>query len=271
MKTSESIMFATKQASSLCKNVRFLPKSQRPLPNACPPPKYTLATVRAFPSLEPLTFAPVPTSVLDAPLRRDLIWRAVVYENDNKRVGASNPPGRSDVGYSRKKILPQKGSGMARAGDANSPIRHNGGRSLARTAPNDYTTDLPKKIYSLAFNNALSYQYRNGNVFVVGSGDSVSPTNALDLNDLEVLPTSQDSQDGEIVFEKFLEYHNLNGKKLLFVINEPRVGLFEFSEKFKAKVNIVQKEFVNVNDILKAQRIFIELEALEFLAISNNI
>lgn len=247
--------------------VRYV--SNKPLPNASLPPKYTLATVRSFPSLEPLTFAPVPTSVFDAPLRRDLLWRAVVYENDSKRVGSSNPPGRSDVGYSRRKILPQKGSGMARAGDANSPIRHNGGRALARTAPNDYTTALPKKVYSLAFNNALSHQYRNGNVFVIGSGDGISETSQADLNELEILPIGEGSEDGDIVFEKFLKHYELQNKKLLFVINEPRPGLFSFTERFQDKVNIVQKEFVDVNDLLKAHRIFIELEALEYLAVTH--
>lgn len=216
-----------------------------------------------------MTFAPVPTSVLDAPLRRDLLWRAVIYENDSKRVGSSNPPGRSDVGYSRRKILPQKGSGMARAGDANSPIRHNGGRALARTAPNDYTTALPKKAYSLAFNNALSHQYRNGNVFVIGAGNGISATSETDLNELEIVPISESSENGDIVFEKFLSEYDLKNRKLLFIINEPRPGLFAFTEKFKDKVNIVQKEFVDVNDLLKAHRIFIELEALEYLAVTN--
>lgn len=247
--------------------IRF--NSSKALPNAALPPRYTLATVRAFPSLEPMTFTPVPTSVFDAPLRRDLLWRAVVYENDNKRVGSSNPQGRSDVGYSRRKILPQKGTGLARAGDANSPIRDSGGRALARTAPNDYTTDLPKKIYSLAFNNALSHQYRNGNIFVIGGDSALSEVNELDLNELDILPTAADKQDGAIVFEKFLDEHKLKDKKLLFIINEPRAGLFAFTEEFEDKVNIVQKEFVDVNDILKAHRIFVELEALEYLAVTH--
>lgn len=249
--------------------IRFQSQSTLPLPNAALPPRYTLATVRSFPSLEPMTFAPIPISVFDAPLRRDLLWRAVVYENDNKRVGSSNPPGRSDVGYSRRKILPQKGSGMARAGDANSPIRHNGGRALARTAPNDYSTDLPKKVYSLAFNNALSHQYRNGHVYVIGGENGLSQVDEKDLNELEVLPTSSESQDGDIVFEKFLNEYNLAGKKLLFIIDEPRAGLFAATERFQDKVNIVQKEFVDVNDLLKAHRIFIELEALEYLAVNH--
>lgn len=245
-------------------------KAAAPLPNAALPPSYTLTTVRSFPSLEPISFSPVPASVLDAPLRRDLLWRAVVYENDNKRVGSSNPPSRSENGYSRRKLLPQKGSGKARVGDANSPTRHNGSRALARSAPNDYTTELPNKVYSLAFNNALSHQYRKGNLFVIGGNDSHSQINELDLNELEILPTSLESEDGDIVFERFMREYDLSNKNLLFIISEPRDGLFKYTEKFKDRVNIVQKEFVDVNDLLKAQKIFIELPSLEYLAVTHS-
>ncbi|AET39180.1 mitochondrial 54S ribosomal protein uL4m Ecym_4101 [Eremothecium cymbalariae DBVPG len=244
-------------------------KASSRLPNAAEPPMFTLATIRAFPSLEPMSFVPVPTSVLGAPLRRDLLWRAVVYENDNKRVGSSNPPGRSENGFSRRKVLPQKGSGRARAGDANSPTRNNGARALARNAPNDYTTELPRKVYSLAFNNALSYQYKRGNLFVIGGDDSMSTVNDLDFTKLDISPTAEST--GDVIFEKFMQEYGLGKKKLLFVINEPREGLFEFTEKFKDTVNIVQKEFVDVNDLLKAHRVLIELDALEYLAVTHSL
>ncbi|SCV05651.1 LANO_0H12178g1_1 [Lachancea nothofagi CBS 11611] len=241
------------------------------LPHASLPPVFTLATLRSFPSLEPLTFVPVPATVFDAPLRRDLLWKAVVYENDNKRVGSSNPPSRSENGYSRRKLLPQKGSGKARAGDANSPTRHNGSRALARSAPNDYTTKLPQKAYSQAIINALSYQYRRGNIYVIGGANPLCETHDLDLNELEILPTSLEHDNGDLVFEKFLETHDLTRDTLLFIVNAPRAGLFRYTEPFKDDVNIVQKEFVDVNDILKARRIFVELEALEYLAVTHTV
>lgn len=212
----------------------------------------------------------MPTSVLAAPLRRDILWRAVVYENDNKRVGSSNPPGRSENGYSRRKLLPQKGSGRARAGDANSPTRHNGARALARSAPNDYTTILPSKIYSAAIMNALSHQYRNGNLFVIGGADALSKTNDLDLNELDIVPANLDTENGDIVFERFMEEYKLINKNLLFITSEPREGLLQYTEKFKEEVDILQQELVDVNDLLKAKKIFIELEALEYLTVTHS-
>lgn len=245
--------------------------AENALPNAALPPRYTLATIRAFPSLEPLTFAPVPTSVLAAPLRRDILWRAVVYENDNKRVGSSNPPGRSENGYSRRKLLPQKGSGRARAGDANSPTRHNGARAMARTAPNDYSTVLPNKVYSQAMVNALSHQYRSGNLFIIGGANALSETNNLDLNELELVPTGLEGISGDILFERFLLEHGLTGKKLLFVISEPRQAFLQSTDRFKDTVDVVQQELLDVNDLLKAKKVFIELEALEYLTVTHSI
>ncbi|KAH3899493.1 probable 54S ribosomal protein YmL6, mitochondrial [Saccharomycodes ludwigii] len=244
--------------------------SSKALSNAAEPAKYTLATVRAFPSLEPLTFAPVPTSVLGSPLRRDILWRAVVYENDNKRVGSSNPPGRSENGYSRRKLLPQKGSGRARAGDANSPTRHNGARAHARTAPNDYSTALPSKVYSLAYNVALSHQYRQGNLFVIGGNNELCGVHKNDLNELELVKDPENT--GELIFEKFLKEYDLEKKKnLLFIVDGVKEGLLYNTEKFAEKIDIISKEFVDVNDILKAQRVFIELSALEYLAVINAV
>ncbi|CAI4049240.1 hypothetical protein SUVZ_13G1120 [Saccharomyces uvarum] len=268
----KALQFTRYQTTSATTHAKTIPN---PLPNAAIPPKYALVTVRSFPSLEPLTFVPVPASTVAAPLRRDIIWRAVVYENDNRRVGSSNPPGRSENGFSRRKLMPQKGSGRARVGDANSPTRHNGARALARTAPNDYTTALPSKVYSMAFNNALSHQYKSGKLFVIGGNkvDLISPTPDMDSNALDILEmgTLEDKKsfEGEAIFRKFLDEFQLKGKKLLFITDKTREGLMKSSDPYKQTVDIIQKELVEVNDILRAQTVFIELEALEYLAIAH--
>lgn len=247
------------------------------LPNAAKPPKYTLATVRTFPSLEPVSMVPVATEVLSLPLRRDILWQAVVYENDKRRVGASNPPGRSEKGFSRKKLLPQKGSGRARVGDANSPTRHNGGRALARSAPNDYSTELNNKVYSTAFLTALSYQYKCGNLMIIGK-EGETTTDESGILDIEVSKESikdnlkpkklqeYENEYCEMYFKKFVEQNKLTKQRLLFVTNEPRERLLAASDKYKDKVDIIQKEGLEVNDILKASKIFIEIDALKDLA-----
>ncbi|KAL3235068.1 Large ribosomal subunit protein uL4m [Nakaseomyces bracarensis] len=224
---------------------------------------------------------PVSTEILSLPLRRDILWQAVVYENDKRRVGASNPPGRSEKGFSRKKLLPQKGSGRARVGDANSPTRHNGARALARSAPNDYSTELNNKVYSTAFLTALSYQYKCGNLMVIGSEgegnneelgflDIKVDTNSIKHENLKPKKLQElESEYCEMYFKKFVEQNKLTKQRLLFVTNEPRERLLTASDKYKDKVDIIQKEGLEVNDILKAGKIFIELDALKDIAKKN--
>ncbi|CCH61351.1 hypothetical protein TBLA_0E02970 [Henningerozyma blattae CBS 6284] len=143
------------------------------LPNAVSPPHYTLVTIRTGSNLEPLRFQCVPTNLLFQPLRRDLLWSAVVYERDVQRVGASNPPSRSTNGYSRRKLYKQKGTGRARVGDANSPTRSTGGRALARRAPNDFSTELNSKTWNLAMRNAFSHKYREGRLYVLENNSTL--------------------------------------------------------------------------------------------------
>lgn len=227
-----------------------------------------MTTLRVFPSLEPLSCIPVSTSVLGVPLRRDILWRAVVYENDNRRVGASNPPGRSENGYSRHKILPQKGSGKARVGDANSPTRHKGGRALARNAPNDYTTVLPNKIYHLAYRTALSHQYKKGNLVIIGDTNALSPMNSNDMNKLDLTINEKKVKPNfsSVMFKKFLNEHNFDGRRLLFITSETRAGLLKYTDMYKKNVDVIEQDGVEVNDLLKASKIFIEEEALKYLA-----
>lgn len=247
---------------------RSISQASNILPNGVVPPAYTLATLRVFPSLEPISCIPVSTSVLGVPLRRDILWRAVVYENDNKRVGASNPPGRSENGYSRHKILPQKGSGNARVGDANSPTRHKGAVALARNAPNDYTTILPNKVYHLAYRTALSHQYRQGNLFVIGNTRSTKPNSETDSNILDITINNKKTKPNfsSVIFKKFLDEHKYDGKRLLFITSETRPGLLKYTDMYKNKVDVIDKEGVEVNDLLKASKIFVEEDALKYLA-----
>lgn len=247
---------------------RSLATATKVLPNGQAPPPYTLATLRAFPSLEPVTCIPVSTNILGVPLRRDILWRAVVQENDNRRVGASNPPGRSENGYSRHKILPQKGSGNARVGDANSPTRHKGARALARHAPNDYTTLLPNKVHSLAYRTALSHQYKQGNLFIIGDSNGSVPLNETDSDklDIQVSDGTVKPNFSSVLFKKFMSEHNLEGKRLLFVTSETRPGLLKYTDMYKQKVDVIEQDGVEVNDLLKASKIFIEEAAFKHLA-----
>ena len=116
--------------------------------------------------MEPLRLAHYPANHLHLPLRKDILHRAVIYEGDMTRSGTASTKWRDDVHGSHKKLYAQKGTGSARVGDKQSPIRRGGGVAFG-PHPRDFATRLPRKIYDLAWRTALSYRYRKGELVVV--------------------------------------------------------------------------------------------------------
>lgn len=239
-------------------------REQQLFSNAQKQAPFALASLRSFPSLEPHSIFPVHNVVVNSPLRRDVLWLAVVMELDNRRVGAASPPGRSQHKFSRRKLFKQKGTGRARVGDANSPIRYRGAQALARQAPNDYSTDLPRKVYDLAYRSAISDAFRKNRLFIVGNDAQETPEKILqgDSFDLEICTGESTA------INKFVKTHDFEKRSLLFVVDD----YFKVPNLRKAtlrypssKVIVKQKDEVEVRDILKSQRIFIEKNAFDFI------
>lgn len=130
------------------------------------PPNTVLTTIYDFPRMEPLFFTYYANSHLAMPLRKDLLHRAVIYEGDKTRQGTASTKWRDEVRGSHRKIIPQKGTGRARAGDKQSPIRRGGGAAFG-PKPRDFATGLPRKMYDIAWRTALSYRYRRGELVIV--------------------------------------------------------------------------------------------------------
>ncbi|ORX94718.1 ribosomal protein L4 domain-containing protein [Clohesyomyces aquaticus] len=137
------------------------------------------ATIHSFPSLEPLLFRKYPPWKLALPIRRDILHRAVVYEADNARQGTANTKWRSEVHGSAHKIRPQKGSGRARLGDKKSPMLRGGGVAFG-PKPRDFGTDLPGKVYNLAWRTALSHRFRKGELIIVQGRIDVPGNSRMD-------------------------------------------------------------------------------------------
>lgn len=211
------------------------------------PPKYKLTTLRSFPSLEPLRVQPVSSVILGEPLRRDLLWRAVVFEADGARVGSNNTRSRGEMGYSNRKMRPQKGTGQARMGHRGSPTRHDGGRAFARHAPFDWSSGLPRQVYYKAMRSALSYIYEQGNLLVV-DGHAEFVTDHAKAGDL------------------FMGEHGLEDVPVLVIVDEFRDNLHNATKDKHTRLEIVAKEGLEIRDLLKAHRVIIESDALVYLA-----
>ncbi|OAQ95750.1 hypothetical protein LLEC1_07238 [Akanthomyces lecanii] len=101
-------------------------------------------TIHNFPELEPTSLEQWSVNHLFLPLRRDLLYSAVVFEGDNTRQGTASSKTRYDVHGSHRKIRPQKGSGRARLGTRQSPSIKGGGKTFG-PHPRDFGTRLNRK------------------------------------------------------------------------------------------------------------------------------
>ncbi len=203
-------------------------------------------TIYSWPTLEPLRFEKYPLNHLYLPLRRDILHRAVVYEGDKTRQGTASTKWRKDVHGSNRKVLPQKGTGNARAGNKKSPIRKGGGVAFG-PHPRDFSTGLQRKVYDLAWRTALSYRYRKGELVVLENEISLEKrTGARLLNN---------------IFEGN-QWGSGFGRSTL-VTTAFRQRLFREMAEIK-KHGIVKDMFdVDVKDLLATGRIVIEKQALD--------
>ncbi|KAJ5909120.1 50S ribosomal protein L4 [Penicillium taxi] len=199
-----------------------------------------------FPSMEPARLVEYSQKELLMPLRRDLLHRAVIYEGDNTRQGTASTKWRDDVHGSHRKILPQKGSGRARAGDKQSPIR-NGGGVAHGPHPRDFSTDLPAKVYDQAWRTALSYRFSRGELIVIDNKISC-PYNTTPF-----------------YLQNFMAgngWATKNGRST-FITEEVDETLFEQMSNLDQFATIMDREDVDVKNLLSTARLIIEKRALD--------
>ncbi|KAJ8456018.1 hypothetical protein ONZ51_g12286 [Trametes cubensis] len=106
--------------------------------------------------------------VFSQPIRRDILHLCVVHYLDCQRQGTASTKTRGEVRGSGRKIRPQKGSGRARLGDAQSPMLRGGGVAFG-PKPRDFATKLNRKVIQLGMRVALSARVKEQSLGVVRS------------------------------------------------------------------------------------------------------
>jgi large subunit ribosomal protein L4 len=221
-------------------------------------------TIHSFPSLEPRSLEAWSTKHLHLPLRRDILHLAVVYEGDKTRQGTASAKTRWEVHGSHAKIHPQKGTGKARAGTKQSPLRRGGGKSHG-PRPRDFSTKLNRKVYDLAWRTALSYRYRRGELVVTEDGLELPlPEDFLQLAESGAL--GQELEDafvkkyvGDLMTS--LQWDGTNGRTT-FITGDRRPNLFTGMDIAGENGKALELEDVDVKDLLETGRIVIERSAL---------
>ncbi|KAI9649119.1 54S ribosomal protein yml6, mitochondrial [Ciborinia camelliae] len=205
-----------------------------------------LTTIYKFPTMEPVRFESYSSKHLYLPLRRDLLHRAVVFEGDNTRQGTASSKTRWDVHGSHRKIRPQKGTGGARLGWRQSPLIVGGGKSFG-PHPRDFGTDLPKKMYDIAWRTALSWRYRRGQLIVCEDGMHFE---------------RREQKHAESIFEALgWKNHKKEKNRTLIVTLDSGANLGSIVREKDARVLDVSD--VDVKDLLELSRVVIEKSALD--------
>ncbi|KAI9512915.1 ribosomal protein L4 domain-containing protein [Russula earlei] len=109
-------------------------------------------------------------TVFAHPIRRDILHLCVVHYLDSLRQGSANTKTRGEVRGSGRKLRPQKGSGMARLGDGQSPMLRGGGVAFG-PKPRNFATKLPRKVIQMGMRVALSARVKEHNLRIVESLD----------------------------------------------------------------------------------------------------
>ena len=173
-----------------------------------------------------------------------VLWLDVRRIQAAGRQGTHKVKERGENAHSTRKLYRQKGTGMARAGSAKSPIRKSGGTTFG-PRPRKYSLKLNKKTRQLARRSALTYKAREDALRVVdGFGiDTPSTRQLLDL----------------------LGAHEIEGKKVLLLTTEHSDALNRSSRNL-AKVRVAEARNASTLALLDAHVVLCEEGALKVLS-----
>ena len=108
-----------------------------------------------------------------------LIHQLVTAYQANARQGTRKQKGRADINKSHKKPWAQKGTGRARAGQANSPLWRGGGRIFPNSPDENFSQKVNRKMYRAGVASILSQLHREGRLSIIDALAVDSPKTKL--------------------------------------------------------------------------------------------
>jgi large subunit ribosomal protein L4 len=176
--------------------------------------------------------------IADATLNPFVIKDVVVAYQSSLQQGTHKSKGRSEVAGSRKKLFRQKGTGNARAGSLQSPVRRHGGVAFG-PVPRSHEISVNKKVKKKALASAIAMKLKNNELLVV--------------EDLK-LPDHKTKNLVSIL-------QNLKMEKALVVYAEEDRN-FVLASRNLQSLKCVHSSGVNVYDVLNYQNIIVTKDAL---------
>jgi len=174
--------------------------------------------------------------------RVDILHRMVRYQQLKAMAGTHKVKHRSEIAYTGKKSVKQKGSGGARHGNKAAPQFRGGGRAFG-PEPRSHAIDLPKKVRVLALKHALSSKVKSGELVIVDSITTKAPKTA----DLRKTFGAREWTSALII-----DGAEVDANFALAARNIPQI-------------DVLPVQGINVVDILRRQKLVLTKAALEAL------
>jgi len=175
-------------------------------------------------------------------VREDILHRMVRYQQLKAMAGTHKVKHRSEIAYTSKKSIKQKGSGGARHGARHAPQFRGGGRAFGPEV-RSHAIDLPKKVRALALKHALSAKANAGELVVVSNVTTKEPKTAALVKQFDALAWSS-----------------------ALIIDGAEVDKnFANAARNIPQIDVLPVQGINVADILRRTKLVLTKAALEAL------
>ena len=108
-----------------------------------------------------------PDTLFNRDYNEALVHQVVTAFQANARQGTRAQKGRADINKSHKKPWAQKGTGRARAGQANSPLWRGGGKIFPSSPDENFSQKVNRKMYRAGVASILSQLVREDRLSVI--------------------------------------------------------------------------------------------------------
>ncbi len=175
-------------------------------------------------------------------VRQDILHRMVRYQQLKAMAGTHKVKHRSEIAYTSKKSIKQKGSGGARHGAKSAPQFRGGGRAFG-PEPRSHAIGLPKKVRALALKHALSAKAKAGELVVVQTVATKEPKTA----------------------QLIAKFGKLEWSNALIIDGAEVDKNFANAARNIPQIDVLPVQGINVADILRRHKLVLTKAALEAL------
>jgi len=184
-----------------------------------------------------------PDAVFNREYNEALVHQVVVGFEANARSGTRAQKSRGEINKSHKKPWKQKGTGRARAGQANSPLWRGGGRIFPNSPDENFSQKVNRKMYRAGIASILSQLAREGRVAVCESLAVDAPKTKLLAQKIKAMGYGKvlivtDAFDDNL----YLSSRNLADVLILTAHQMDPVSLVHFPQVLLTKAAIAQLE-----------------------------